>query len=330
MRQTDAATVPATDPGQAAHESNSLLIPTVTLLVLLAAVDLWCTRHLGMGLTDPRWLGAVGVSFGAAAAILDFIAPKRDKDAIPNKVRGVLRVLLSPKAQIVALVVVVAFGATLSSVVVLPEPEAQPAALQLTALEDGQTHTAVLQPGENPDPFLVQTTPFGRLFELKLDGYLPLRFEVFPLVGATVSPGDDLEPSPTLLIRPHWKALRALEDNATLVVKLGNGTELVRDKGSRSSFLVGRNQSLPSTSLGTWGLELNAEAGVAENVRARTLLEWSRPKHLVPAQELAPGMEIDVMVVSAADKVVARASARLGRQRLIDVPVLLVQSGGSP
>src|SRR3954452_2491681 len=84
--------------------SQQILPRLALLLVVLVAADLWCIRHLGMGLSSPGGLSAIVVAFTAVAGLLDHLVEKKEKEQWAAGVRSYLRQALAmPVVVILAL-----------------------------------------------------------------------------------------------------------------------------------------------------------------------------------------------------------------------------------
>ncbi len=125
-----------------------------------------------------------------------------------------------------------------------------------------------------------------------------------------------------------WSALKSLDNDGYIMVWRRHGQErplLARDAGHRGSFMLGRAESIPASSLSPWHMELRA-VGLNSRDVAKTLLDWGTFTRLTLDQNiaLAPGMTLEAEVRTQADKVKARAVVTLGNEEFIDVPMMAV------
>lgn len=304
-----------------------LLSRMLAFLALLVAVELWLKHHLDLGRGTP-W---VGVALAVVSG-LGWILDKGQMEGLVAWMRGRLHHWLGVKTVVLLWAIALWPLAFLSSVAVIPD-RAVPAAAVTVASVDGESTCQARLAGSAPVRCLVSTSPLGRTFRVAVDGYVEQVVTVYPGPGVRLSPERDLRRSPAVLLRPPVYALRYLEEGAYLTVSAvidGRSEVLVqRESGHRGAFLVGRNQSIPGGSARGWKLDLEGE-GHAPRVVAQTLREWSRPRVVVPARPLAPGMTVVAEVRTVArdgrpERVVARAEVTLGSESLVDVGMLAVE-----
>lgn len=308
----------------ATSSQELLLTRVISLAVLIIAVDFWVQKHLGAGITDPGWLAGISAMVATAIGLVERTLREQEKERFGHKLHDFLRRLLSFRIQAVLYLLVVTIALTLSTIVVISDDVSSGSEITVRFLDGDDTIVRELSNDGVPERILVTTTPFGRPFSIKSQGYLAGNFTVFPMVGITVRLNEDLRPAPSVLFRPHWKALRVLEDGGSITVRLAEGGEiLAKETGKRASFVVGTVRSFTPDNLGMWRLELLAEQ-MAPNIEARTLLEWSRPVFLAPGQELNPGMVLEATITTGSGTKVAEIRYTLGRERLADVPINLV------
>jgi hypothetical protein len=297
----------------------------IVLLVLLVCLDLWTSRHLGIGLSRrPAWLGVITASWLAAASILDRALEDEEKKSAAKRVRDALRRLLTTPFLIALALVLAVLSMGYSSVEVLGDAEARGA--KLGPLEQDQD-PGWLVLGE-PGRFVVHSgLSSGGAYRLKVPGYLPTVLTVPPLAGLEILPERDLRRSPTLLLRPLPATLGSLRDGGRLEVWApGEPRPIARSTcGCRTSFLLGRRQPIPSDALARWSLELRALNAAPEgsSLLSETLLEWSRPRHLAPSRNLLPGTRLDVRVFSNAGNLVAQTPFTVTEESFQDVLLLV-------
>ena len=301
-----------------------LLTRAISLAVLIIGADFWAQKHLGFGFSDPGWLAGISALVASGIGSVEGLLLKQDKEKFGRKVHGLLRRLLSFRIQAILYLVAISIALMLSTIVVIPDDASRGAKVTVSFLDSDKTIERELSRDGSPERILVSTTPFGRPFSIKSQNYLARSFDVFPLFGRTVRLGEDLQPAPSVLLRPHWKALRTLENDGSITVRLADSGEiLAENNGKRASFIVGTVRSFKPENSGIWRLELLADR-TASSTEARTLLEWSRPVFLTPTRELEPGMILEVTITTASGTTVAHTRYTLGRDRLADVPIGMV------
>lgn len=311
-------------------QDDRLVERSVVVVVMLVTLNFWLLRHRGTGLDGVASVsGGVALVTGAFG-LLSLLQSINQQNASLKKLRSGLVWLLSYRNLAWAGLMLMTLLLTTSSVVVLNDFGDQDnlPVVSLTAVDGGSLKVIRELPREKDGAFrfFLFTTPFGRPFRLKVDGYLPKNVEAFPVWGITLSARYDLRPAPTLLLRPVQLALRNLEDGGEIIVTRVSPkpeVRLAQDKGHRSAFLLGEPRVIPAVMLENWRLELVAE-GENEQGQARTLLEWKRPTPLEMqhVKDLEPGMVLRVQVFARSGVLVAETYYEVGEQEFTDVSVL--------
>jgi hypothetical protein len=274
------------------------------------------------GFSEPGNLALFTGTIAAVVGILERLLLKSEKDSLGQKFMAWMRVLLSFRLQAIMYLIAVSVALTFSSIVIVADEHSAGAKGTISFLDGADAIEVTLGAAGTPSQYRTTTTPFGRPFRIQLDHHLAANFDLYPLSGHRIRPEDDLQPAPSVLFRPPWKALRFLQDGGEFIVRQkGQSVPLAQYKSHRSSFIVGSQRSFRPDNLGNWRLELIA-LQTATNTEARTLLEWSDPVFLSSTSPLKPGMELQAVVVTVTGVEVAKVDVTLGRDRLLDVPML--------
>jgi hypothetical protein len=272
---------------------------TVALLAILGIAGLWLQHHLGFEVEKLGAVALAGVVWTAMGKLADFLDEKsamgRVMDSLfKTPLRRLARYLtrtgpLFLIGGIVALVITM-----ISSVTVTSETPGERSAVTLASLDPrGAARGDTLSRDKPLVRFLpVVTSPFGRLYEVDAEGYVPTQVTVYPLVGRRMALGRDLAPSPSVLFRPFGEGVVALEDGAVFSVSRlrdGRAEQLAvsSDSGAASSFLLGQRKPIADATMVFWTLEA-AASGAPEPVRAKLLVTWRTPKQLPMRGELGP------------------------------------------
>jgi hypothetical protein len=309
-------------------ERRPRLLPrALVLLALLALADLWANRHLDAGIDHPGVLATMGGALTAALGLMDRLGVGEGARAWVVRVWSVLGSLLSPAVLAFLWVVLILTMSTVSSVVVT-NGDTEPGTVQLVPVASGRVIER-LGEAASAQRFLVTTTPFGKRYEVRVDGFLPGTFDVPPLWGQTVAVPRDLRPLPTLLFRPPLPALASLERGRFVVyAKERTGRrQIALAESTRASFLVGRARPLPPEWLMLWRFELES-AGAERPQVASALLDWSRRALPRRSGDIAPGMTLVAEVRSPAGKLVACREWVVGSDDVVDVPMRYVAEEG--
>jgi len=271
----------------------------VAFLAIIAVAALWLQHHLGF---EFGKLGAIAVAtavWGLMGKVADWVGEKsamgRFIDAwFKTPLRSVLRYMTRPAPLYGTAVIVGALMATVSSVTVRSSAPGERAAVSLASLDSrGTPRTDSLTRNKAAVRFLpILTSPFGRIYEVDANGYVPSQVTVYPLVSRQILLGRDLAASPSVLFRPFDEGVVALEDSADFQVsRLRDGRwERLADYhagGVASSFLIGARKPISDAAMVVWALEAAAN-GAPEMARSKLLVTWRGPKSLPIQGELHP------------------------------------------
>ena len=315
--------------GVVAGQSRPVWVSAVLLAALVVTVNAWTTRHLGWGLENAFGITSIAAGLGLAATLGEKLLPEEE--------RGALRISLAriPMAVIVGLWIVFgAVAATRSSVVVFGEAKtsSHPSeSVILTRADNGSSIPATRSSIDEPVRFEVSTSPFGRAYRLKAPGFIEQIVEVHPLTGLTVVPERDLRVSPSVLFRPPPSALQELSPGSGgkfQILELADKTlRSLAVSCQKSSFLLGREQEIPSGWPELWKLELDVSGVTAvSSMTSAALLGWHHYTLLQPPRDLSPHMVLEARVISGGNAIIDRARVRLRTEPLIDVPLVAESS----
>ena len=197
----------------------------VAFFAIVAVAALWLQHHLGF---EFEKLGVIAVAtavWGVMGKVADWVDEKsamgRFIDAwFKTPLRFVLRHMTRPAPLYGTAVIVGALMATVSSVTVRSSTPGERAAVSLASLDSrGTPRTDTLTRDKAAVRFLpILTSPFGRIYEVDADGYVPSQVTVYPLVSRQIVLGRDLAASPSVLFRPFDEGVVALEDSADFQV----------------------------------------------------------------------------------------------------------------
>ena len=311
---------------KASGEPRRVWVSAVLLAALVVTVNAWTTRHLGWGLENAFGITSIAAGLGLAATL--------GEKFLPEEERGALRISLAriPLAVVAGLWIV--FGtiaATRSSIVVFSDAKESSLSNEgviLTRMDSvNSIPPAARSSKDEPLRFEVPTSPFGRPYRLKVPGYIEQIVEVHPLTGLTVLPDRDLRVSPSVLFRPPPSALQELSLGSggkfQILELAGKTSRPLVVSCQKSSFLLGREQEIPSGWPELWKLELDVSGVTAvSSMTSAALLGWHHYTPLRPPRDLTPDMVLEARVISGGNAIIARARVRLRKDPLIDVPLV--------
>lgn len=304
-------------PGQERTTGDWLYFRILSFFALVVLTEYWLSYHVAISFGSVGALSQITGAITVGLGILNKVLRKAQQEDLSSKITCVASKALSPAFLLIFAAAAVFVALTVSSIRIVSEggPPLDASIMPVDSQQETLLKTS------RAAPLVVGTTPFGRTYRIKVEGYLAETFQVMPFSGLRIRPSKDLRVSPSILLRPPRGALGSLESGGSVVVSLEQDGRLTRVAGfqkTRSSFLIGRKVSIPASLVELWKLELAREQ---EPNRSETLLEWMRPTVLKPSVELAPGMKLVAQVKSRVGKTVAEAHFVLGSDALNDIPL---------
>lgn len=295
---------------------------------MLAIGALWLQHHLGFEFQKLGWVTLVGLLWGCMEKLAGWIGakPAIDQEAgrlFKAPLRGLLHLLARPVPLNLIGGLLALLMATVSSVSVRSDAVGERSTVSLLSLEErGTARTGKLSPDAPLVRFLLATSPFGRVYQVDAEGYVPAQLTVYPLIGRQVLLGRDLGLSPSVLFRPFAEGMAALSDGAVFTVTRLRGDSAERlvaaaDSGAATSFRLGRPKPISDAMVVSWTLEATA-SGAPETARAGMLITWRNPKQLTMRGELNP-RDCLLAEIRLHDKLKARALVTLSDAPLVDV-----------
>lgn len=314
--------------------SQHFFVRVLALVTLLVAFDLWLVRHTGYGLSDPRAVGGIGGAVFMVFGLFKSITSVADEGSWQAWTRRLIGGVLDFRS-LAGLYLVSAFVMlTISSVTVIPTLDWQGRKVELHPI-DAEENPQTIQLCDQIHRQWVWVSPFGRTYRVKVEGYLPNSFEVYPMAGATIRPDKDLQRSPTILIRPTIEALHSLRqcESEEGVKRCGwfrlckvepnaECTEIARKHGYSSSFLIGWPQAVPQDLLAHWRLELSVLVPQdAQKTVAETILAWKDTMLLSPKPSVEVGMTLraEVYTKSREKELVAAKTFTVPNAPFLDI-----------
>ena len=314
------------------HKADrSIALRAILVALLLAAINLWSIRHLGYGFEDP--VSLLGLTGGVAAGsfVLDFLVDDGERKALTTPVRdwlqGFLRRYVLATPTLVILYTVAIIGAcTYSSTTLIPPSQGNPVTVTISPLDSDQAEAEInLEPKGEAARQLLVSNPFGRQYKLSASGYLDETIVLFPLVGLTIDIDKDLDPLPTILLRPPLDAVFSLEGGGTAKVylKSNTGCQLIAKtdpKALKGAFMLGAQRAVPANLPVLWELELRARALEDQNL-AKVMHAWRQSVPIKTTADLPSGSQLYVEIRSSVDKLKAIADVVVGDEPFQDVPM---------
>ena len=271
----------------------------VAFLAIVAVAVLWLQHHLGF---EFEKLGVIAVAtavWGVMGKVADWVGEKSAMGRFidtwfKTPLRATLRYMTRSGPLYTTAGIVGVLMATVSSVTVRSATPGERAAVSLGSVDSrARPRADTLTRDKAAVRFLpILTSPFGRLYEVDADGYVPTQVTVYPLVSRQIVLGKDLAASPSVLFRPFDEGVVALEDSADFQVsRLRDGRwerlAVYHAGGVASSFLIGGRKPISDAAMVVWALEAAAN-GAPEMARSKLLVTWRGAKTIPIKGELHP------------------------------------------
>lgn len=302
--------------------SKHLLQSSLAFLVLLTTADIWANHHFGFGIENPGVFAIITSGAAGAMAVLSMLLGKYELKVIRHCMRGVFRIVLSFRVLAICYFVFIIAVMSFSTVRVTFDQEISDVRAVLIPANNKSQEYSGQETARGMMRFIVPANPFGRVFYLKVDGYMPETLTVHSPRGLSINVDKDLRVKPVVLLRPTLMGLRELEDGGQIVISLAENSTLpggdIVFKKYRGSFLLGKHRWIPSERFERWRMDLQMMDPGKTN-HAKTLLEWSRPKILAPEWELVPGLRLLVNIETVQGDVNEKIEFTVGDERFIDV-----------
>jgi hypothetical protein len=301
----------------------------VAFLAIVAIGSLWLQHHIGFEFGKLGFIALLATVWGGVGKLADWIGEKSAIGRLMDKVfktplRAVVRYMTRTTPLYTSGVIVGVLMATISSVAVRSDAPGERSAVSLASLDSrGAPRSDTLTRDRAVVRFIpVLTSPFGRLYEVDADGYVPTQIAVYPLLGRQVLLGRDLAASPSVLFRPFAEGISALHDGATFQVsRLHDGRwerlAVSDSSGVASSFLIGRRKPISDAAIVVWAMEATAN-GATESGRAQLLVTWRNIRQLAIDRELHP-RDCLLAEIRLNDHLKERALVPLSNEGLVDV-----------
>jgi hypothetical protein len=329
LEAPDGQQSPAVSPAAPTAPDSSQAGRVVAVLAVLSLGALWLQHHIGFEFKNLGVVALIGGAWGIVGELADLLGEesgirKFAETVFRAPLRKVLLYLARPVPLYVATGLLALAMATLASVTVRSEMPGEQLAVSLATLDEaGAPRTATMSADHPIVRFRpVLTSPFGRLYQVDAEGYVPAQLTVFPFVGREVLLGRDLVTAPSVLFRPFAEGIVALQDGAVFSVtrvRGGKEEQLVADSdsGSAAAFLLGRPKPISDAMLVFWNLEATASQA-PDAIKARLLLLWRTPKQLTMRGELSP-RDCLVAEIRLHNRLKARAVVALAGAPFVDV-----------
>lgn len=287
----------------------------LVLAALLLVVAYWVPRHFFVGgFLEKCW--AVGGSVLAFAGTLVGLIGERTREHTEKRFLARLRrpilVAMDSRVLIPAVLIGLCVGSMVTTVKVGAAETDEP--VDVTVRVGGKERTKTIRPSHERVSFVCFTTPFGRPVSVKASGRLRKSFEVYPWVGRILHVEQDLQESPTVLLRiPPGEAHTSLLGGRWVITHRGE-ERTVENDGKNGAIRIGSSRPVTAERIELWRLSLS---GRGENETKRTLAAWMNRRVL--DREVLPGDIVGIRFENARGVVTARLEFQAGTEDFQDL-----------
>lgn len=236
--------------------NNYLFVKVLLLAFFLLLLNSWLAYHVGNNVIETYFTNIVLVFFGFFGFLTKYLQ-KEEEEKIGQIYSRWLSAFLN--FQVIAALYVLFFMAScfVSSVHLSGSNSRAQHSLQLQPQSQTNKPAATMELNEQTPTAkkTVLTIPFGRTFLLTTRGFQPYRFQVYPWVGKRIVLENDLQVSPTVVVRVSPENFVQLT-RAKVRVQVNKNAPSVGPVESRAVIVIGQVPEIPSTYCERWHNEL--------------------------------------------------------------------------
>jgi hypothetical protein len=298
----------------------------VAWVVLMGTVSLWCGHHLGLEPGNASALAVLSGAFTAAIGSLDTLLGKGASQSLLWQLHASAKHLFSAPVLIALHVLALAVALTVSSVTVMSASAvATPLKVSISPPDSGSSSDNKLLGSTedgNPVRFRVFTSPRGRQYIVKADGFVPHRCTVYPIIGCRLTLGKEVPHARFALLRVPSIVYGLLPGGTIRVQQIASGQVVaayrIPDTDIPRAFVLGANASIPGTLSESWVRELADEGIQDEQQKARILIEWGRPHCIDAESQLNSGDQLRAELMNRVNQLVAQVSFTVSEEGFVD------------
>ncbi|MCW0484579.1 hypothetical protein [Gaoshiqia sediminis] len=233
-----------------------LFVKVLLLAFFLLLFNSWLAYHVGNNFIETYFANGVLVFFGFVSFLTKYLRKEQEEEIGEIYSRWLSAFL---NFQVIAGLYVLFFmaGCFVSSVHIESNNNQPKAHIVLQAQEKENKQAATLELNEKSPTAkkTVLTIPFGRTFLLTTRGFQPYRFQVYPWVGKRIVLENDLQVSPTVVVRVRPENFVQLT-RAKVRIQINANEPSVGSVESHAVIVVGQIPEIPSSYCERWHNEL--------------------------------------------------------------------------
>lgn len=291
---------------------NELLIRIFILAFFILLLNSWLQTHVENNVFQLLVTNGLLALF-SLASLIQKMRNKTEQENINNVFRNWLNVLISTPVLTFLFLLLIVSSSFVSSVTIITKD--QSSKIEILVLKPGNPNFS--KKGETGNhsetqSFTLFTNPFGKNFKLKTTGFQDYNFQVFPWLGKKIIIEEDLNVSPTVILRIS-EGYFSLANKTQVKIYYNDSTytSMLNDK---KLIIIGQNKTIPFEYFNSWNFELRAR-GKDEQATYKNLYSWwYLEPYFVPFQ-LYTGDSINVVLSVIEDQVTADYASYSGTIR---------------
>ena len=238
---------------------NYLFLKILLLALFLLLLNSWMTYHIGQDFMETYFVNGVLVFSGLVSFLVQYL--RKGQEEKINKIysRWLYSVL---NFQVIGGLYILFFmvGCFVSSVHISTNKAQSQTVINLSAPHDSTDISTRLEISENNLSVskTLLTIPFGRTFVLDTKGYQKLQFQVYPWIGKRIDLENDLQISPSVIMRVPAEKLTLLS-RLKLRVQRNKETAVTYDLKNHATIILGQLDEIPPTYFEKWLSELRGK-----------------------------------------------------------------------
>jgi hypothetical protein len=268
------------------HPDKYIFIKLLLLAFFVLMLNSWLTYHVGENFIETYFANGVLFVFAIVSFFMKYLK-KGEDDNINQIYSSWLAGLLNFQVILGLFVLFFTLGCFVSSIHISSYKIQTGTTLDLFTNNNSVTPAAKFEISEN-NPVGKQTVlaiPFGRTFILKAKGYQPLKFQVYPWIGKRITLENDLQISPTVIVRVPVEYFMQLP-RAKLNVKINDKQVKTYDLDNHATLILGQIPEIPEEYFDKWYAELRGSYEESVTIY-KSLNKWSMDEPLfIPADFL--------------------------------------------
>lgn len=278
----------------ASSKSNGHLFLRILILALfIVLLNSWTLQHFGREIKQFSISNLVVVVYGVLNFFLEFYTS--EEETKQSKIKAGLDAITNTPILISMFVLFLIIGSFVSSVSVSSDYKINKAVV-VTPLnqKESKKSSARLTESNSEVRFTKFIAPFGNRFRLNVEGYQAYSFDLYPWVSKKIKINEDLQVSPSVIMRIPAELHRYL-NKTRFDVYYNDSLIAKKETGTNGTLIIGKEIQIPIENIDRWIIELKSKLSEEKEVYKR-LLTWIDDPLFIP-YELEPFDTLDIKLV---------------------------------